>query len=56
MFIDVDHFKLFNDNYGHDIGDKVLKFVSSTLTNNARPFDVYGRWGGGKNLLELLEI
>ena len=46
LFIDIDHFKKFNDIYGHDVGDDVLKFVAKTFVANARPFDLYGRWGG----------
>lgn len=46
LFIDIDKFKIFNDIYGHDVGDDVLKFVAHTFVANARPFDLYGRWGG----------
>ena len=46
LFMDIDHFKIFNDTYGHDVGDQVLRFVADTIVNNSRPFDVVGRWGG----------
>ncbi|MBU0935741.1 MAG: sensor domain-containing diguanylate cyclase [Spirochaetes bacterium] len=46
LFMDIDHFKNFNDRHGHDAGDQVLKFVAGTLISNSRPFDLYGRWGG----------
>lgn len=46
MFLDVDHFKLFNDTYGHDAGDLALRTVANNLMSSARPFDLFGRWGG----------
>ncbi len=46
IMIDVDHFKQFNDNYGHETGDRVLQVVSETLSKNCRSFDTVGRWGG----------
>lgn len=46
LFMDIDDFKIVNDSYGHYVGDDVLKFVAKTFIANARPFDLYGRWGG----------
>jgi len=46
LFLDIDHFKKFNDTWGHDAGDKVIKTVAATLRAASRPFDIFGRWGG----------
>jgi diguanylate cyclase (GGDEF)-like protein len=44
--MDIDHFKDFNDTYGHQAGDRVLQTVARTLRAATRPFDLVGRWGG----------
>lgn len=44
--IDIDHFKKVNDNYGHLVGDFVLKEFSKTIEENLRPTDILGRYGG----------
>jgi diguanylate cyclase (GGDEF)-like protein len=44
--IDVDHFKRFNDQFGHDAGDFVLQHVSRTLRRNVRAGDIVCRYGG----------
>ena len=46
MLFDIDHFKQFNDTYGHKVGDIVLKMVARTLMNSMRTYDFVGRWGG----------
>lgn len=47
LFIDIDHFKQFNDDYGHDGGDIALKAVAQGLQQCAtRPLDFVCRWGG----------
>ncbi len=44
--IDLDHFKLVNDTYGHPTGDKVLKNLARLLQQRLRKVDVIGRYGG----------
>lgn len=46
LFIDIDHFKTFNDEYGHRTGDEILKIAAKSLFGSVRPNDVIGRWGG----------
>jgi diguanylate cyclase len=46
MALDVDHFKSINDNYGHDVGDEVIKQVANILKSNIRDVDTVSRLGG----------
>jgi diguanylate cyclase len=46
LMIDIDHFKKFNDTYGHLIGDQVLRLVARTLIENLKGRDVIARYGG----------
>ena len=46
VLIDIDHFKLINDNYGHQTGDRILVCFAELLQNNTRKSDIVGRWGG----------
>jgi diguanylate cyclase (GGDEF)-like protein len=46
VYMDIDHFKKFNDTYGHQIGDEVLKLVAATIKRNLRDSDVPCRYGG----------
>ena len=46
MMIDIDHFKSVNDNYGHAVGDEVIKLVARILHEQTREQDLVGRYGG----------
>jgi diguanylate cyclase (GGDEF)-like protein len=46
VFIDIDYFKYYNDLYGHQMGDKVLKKIGVVLKNSARKKDIVARYGG----------
>lgn len=56
LLFDIDRFKTFNDNYGHDVGDQVLHMVSNTINHNIRPIDFLGRWGGEEFIVLLQNI
>ena len=46
LLIDIDFFKKFNDNYGHQVGDFILKEFSTILKDNIRKYDTVARYGG----------
>ena len=51
--IDVDHFKKFNDKFGHQAGDNILKLIAKTLKKMSRPTDHAGRYGGEEFIVVL---
>ncbi len=51
IIVDIDHFKDVNDNYGHQMGDKVLFKITKLITNLIRESDVFGRFGGEEFLI-----
>lgn len=53
MLIDIDHFKKINDNYGHQVGDRVLQALAQLIKGSVRDFDMVFRYGG-EELLVLL--
>jgi len=54
--IDIDHFKLFNDRYGHFVGDRVLQSVATALRRAVRRDDCVGRFGGEEFVVALPDV
>ncbi|MGB8075899.1 MAG: GGDEF domain-containing protein, partial [Pseudolabrys sp.] len=46
MLTDIDHFKTFNDNFGHLTGDQVLRLVAMSVKHNVKGEDTTARYGG----------
>jgi diguanylate cyclase (GGDEF)-like protein len=51
FLIDVDNFKKINDTFGHEMGDKVLQFISRILLSNTTKKDIVARWAGDEFLI-----
>ena len=51
IMIDIDHFKLINDQHGHDTGDRILQRIAEILKDRMRVQDTVARWGGEEFLV-----
>ncbi len=56
LMVDVDHFKSYNDKFGHLVGDKTLREVAKIIRENVRRVDVIGRYGGEEFVVAAPEI
>jgi diguanylate cyclase (GGDEF)-like protein len=55
LFVDIDHFKRINDDYGHQVGDRVLREIARILTANLRKIDYVFRYGGDEFVVLMTE-
>ncbi len=55
LLIDIDHFKKFNDTYGHQVGDFILKEFAATVKGTLRKYDTLARYGGEEFVVILPE-
>jgi diguanylate cyclase (GGDEF)-like protein len=56
VLADLDHFKLLNDNFGHELGDRALQLFSDVLKENARGRDIVARFGGEEFVIAYPEM
>lgn len=56
VMLDIDHFKIFNDTYGHSAGDEVLRCLADVLKENFRNSDIACRYGGEEFILILPDV
>ena len=53
IMLDIDYFKLFNDIYGHLVGDRILKTLCMAIKHHIKQTDAVGRWGGEEFVIAL---
>ena len=56
LMLDIDYFKNINDTYGHQVGDEVLKQVTTAFNKSLREHDIVGRYGGEEFIIGLLDV